>query len=157
MPDWLREQLERGGRPITVTKSDPLTGRLVKEVQIANEVPDLIPTIALLSERDPDIERAFLCHDKVKHVGKQHPKEGGFCGYRNIQMMISYIQAALPRGSHPFDGRIPTILRLQELIEGGWAMGINSSARLETGGIRGTRKYIGTSEVRPLSWLSFSR
>jgi hypothetical protein len=129
MPDWLCAQLEKGGKTI------------------ANETPDLIPTLALLCERDPEIVKAYLCHAKVKHVGKQIPREGGFCGYRNIQMIISYIQAALPRGSHPFEGRIPTILKLQDIIEDGWAKGINSSARLETGGIKGTRKYIGTSEV----------
>jgi hypothetical protein len=147
MPDWLRVQLERGGKAISVKKYDPETGRLVNEVQIANETPDLIHTIALLSEKDPDVSRTYLCDRSVKHVGKQITKEGGFCGYRNIQMMISFIQANHPRGSHPFDGRIPTILKLQELIENGWAKGINSSARQETGGIYGTRKYIGTSEV----------
>jgi len=152
MPDWLCAQLEKGGKTITVQKIDPLTGRLVNEVQIANETPDLIPTLALLCERDPEIVKAYLCHAKVKHVGKQIPREGGFCGYRNIQMIISYIQAALPRGSHPFEGRIPTILKLQDIIEDGWAKGINSSARLETGGIKGTRKYIGTSEVSAQSF-----
>ncbi|KAI5792228.1 peptidase family C78-domain-containing protein [Pyronema domesticum] len=150
MPDWLRVQLERGGKTISVKKYDPETGRMVNEVQIANETPDLIHTIALLSEKDPDVSRTYLCDRSVKHVGKQITKEGGFCGYRNIQMMISFIQANHPRGSHPFDGRIPTILKLQELIEKGWAKGINSSARQETGGIYGTRKYIGTSEAQTL-------
>jgi hypothetical protein len=147
MPDWLRLQLETGGKAITVRKIDPATGRLMNVVQIAHETPDLIPTIALLSERDPEIVRTYLCHPGTKHVGKQISKEGGFCGYRNIQMLISHIQAAFPRGSHPFEGRIPTILKMQDLIEEGWAKGINSTARLETGGIKGTRKYIGTSEV----------
>ena len=148
MPSRLRAELEKGGKAITVRKIDPETGRQINVVQIANETPDLIYTMALLSERDPDIVRAYLCHPGTKHVGKQLHKEGGFCGYRNIQMMISYVQAAFPSGSHPFEGRIPTILKMQDLIEEGWDMGINSTARLETGGIRGTRKYIGTSEVR---------
>lgn len=156
MPDWLRAQLVKGGKAVTITKIDHITGRLVNVVQIANETPDLIPTIALLCERDPDIARAFLCHAGTKHVGKQIPKEGGFCGYRNIQMLISYIQAAYPQGTHPFEGRIPNILRMQDMIEDGWEKGINTSARAETGGIRGTRKYIGTSEVFIHSFLQTS-
>ncbi|KAI5779286.1 peptidase family C78-domain-containing protein [Geopyxis carbonaria] len=148
MPDWLRAQLAQGGRAVTIRKIDPSTGRLMNVVQIANETPDLIPTIAQLSERDPAVARAWVCHPGVKHVGKQIAKEGGFCGYRNIQMIVSYIQAAYPRTAHPFGGRIPTILALQDTIEAGWDAGINASARAETGGVRGTRKYIGTSEAQ---------
>ena len=33
------------------------------------------------------------------------------------------------------------------MIEQAWDMGFNSSGRIETGGIKGTRKYIGTPEV----------
>ena len=63
-------------------------------------------------------------------------------------MMISYIQGAFPAGSHPWTGRIPNVLELQDLIHAGWRKGINSGARKETGGVRGTRKYIGTSEAQ---------
>lgn len=34
------------------------------------------------------------------------------------------------------------------MIEDAWDAGINLEGRIETGGIRGTRKYIGTPEVR---------
>jgi len=150
MPSWLHARLAQGGKAITVRKIDPATGRLMNVVQISNETPDLITTLSLLLYHDRQVQRAWLCHPGVKHVGKQTQKEGGFCGYRNIQMLISYVQAAYPRGRNPFEGRIPTILKLQDMIEEGWAQGINSSARLETGGIKGTRKYIGTSEAQTL-------
>lgn len=39
------------------------------------------------------------------------------------------------------------MLDLQELIESAWDRGINTTGKVETGGIRGTRKYIGTPEV----------
>ncbi|KAF9882965.1 hypothetical protein FE257_004369 [Aspergillus nanangensis] len=45
-----------------------------------------------------------------------------------------------------FSDSMPTILQLQSMIENAWDMGFNSIGRLETGGIRGTRKYIGTPE-----------
>ena len=67
--------------------------------------------------------------------------------YRNIQMMISYIQNAQADGHDCFPGKLPTIFQLQDMIEYSWDAGFGSVARLETGGIRGTRKYIGTPEV----------
>lgn len=39
------------------------------------------------------------------------------------------------------------VLELQDMIERAWDMGFNSHGRIATGGIRGTRKHIGTSEV----------
>ncbi len=65
-------------------------------------------------------------------------------------MMISFIQATQYEGCKHFAGRIPSILDLQDLIEIAWDKGINSASRVETGGIRGTRKYIGTPEVPKL-------
>lgn len=100
---------------------------------------------------------------KLKKEGSQTPipsipahidiRRGGFCGYRNIQMMVSYINGANAYGRDQFRGRLPTIFEIQEYIENAWDMGINAQGRVETGGIKGTRKYIGTPEVR----LSFSR
>jgi hypothetical protein len=74
-------------------------------------------------------------------------REGGFCGYRNIQMMISFIRNANLDGWEHFEGGIPSILELQDAIERAWDKGINVFGRIETGGIKGTRKFIGTSEV----------
>lgn len=147
MPEWLRKELERGGRTTKRRIIDPATGQPTIIKEVANEVSGLISAISLLSAHDPSVARAWLCHPAVKHVGKQIAREGGFCGYRNIQMLISYIQTAYPAGTHPFRDRIPTILQLQDWIEEGWDKGINAIGRSETGGIRGTRKYIGTSEV----------
>lgn len=63
-------------------------------------------------------------------------------------MQISFIQGARSAGHQYFPGRVPSILQLQELIEDAWDKGINDTGRIETGGIRGTRKYIGTPEAR---------
>lgn len=62
-------------------------------------------------------------------------------------MMVSYINGASGHGKDQFQGRLPTIFEIQEYIEKAWDMGINAQGRLETGGIKGTRKYIGTPEV----------
>ena len=82
---------------------------------------------------------------------------GGFCGYRNIQMLCSYIIGVDSQGSECFRGKEPSIFQIQDYIEHAWDIGINSTARIETGGIRGTRKYIGTPDVGdPQSQFDFT-
>lgn len=62
-------------------------------------------------------------------------------------MMCSYIIGAESQGYEFFDRKVPSIFQIQDYIESAWDMGINSTGRIETGGIRGTRKYIGTPDV----------
>jgi zinc finger-containing ubiquitin peptidase 1 len=145
MPTWLRNQLE-GGR-VTTRDKTMADSSSKREVFISNETWDIVPLLAQLCELDKSIEQAFLCHPGVKHIMKL-PGEGVFTGYQNIQMLISYIQAAHSEGFQHFQGGLPTVLRLQDLIEEAWDKGINGYGRIETGGIKGTRKYIGTPEVR---------
>lgn len=147
MPPDLYQALLKGPPINRHLKFGP-NGTLVEVATVANETADLMPVIAKLCEKDEFVSHAWLCDEAVRHVGKQMQKEGGFCGYRNIQMMISYIQGSYEEGAHPFRGMIPSIIRLQDQIERGWDMRINTHGRVETGGIKGTRKYIGTSEVK---------
>jgi len=70
-------------------------------------------------------------------------------------MLISYIRGAKAVGHENFPRKIPSILKLQDLIENAWDEGYNTAGRIETGGIRLTRKYIGTSEAQAL-FLSLS-
>lgn len=62
-------------------------------------------------------------------------------------MLVTYIQGARVKGYEQFGKGIPGVLKLQDMIEDAWDRGFNSQGRVETGGIRGTRKYIGTPEV----------
>lgn len=145
MPTWLRMQLERGAKISVVNEIGP-DGQLIRVETVANETRALLRVIAQLCEQDQSVEQIYLCHPDVQHVVKMS-REGGFCGYRNIQMMVSFIQATRSLGYEHFPGRIPSILNLQDMIEAAWDQGINSTGRIETGGIKGTRKYIGTPEV----------
>ena len=120
---------------------------LEKENRTTEGRPErVIEVLGRLCEQDASVEAAYLCHPAVQLITKT-PKEGNLCGYRNIQMMISYIASAEVQGSRHFANGVPSVLRLQELIEDAWDKGVNSDGRVETGGIRGTRKYIGTPEV----------
>jgi hypothetical protein len=145
MPSWLKNMLEKGGR---TSKQTHITtdGRLARQTTVENETDHLIPVIAKLCEQDKTVQRAFLCNPKVRHICKLS-REGGFCGYRNIQMLVSYITKTQSQGHTHFPHGVPSILDLQDLIEQAWDMGFNSTGRTETGGIKGTRKFIGTPEV----------
>ncbi|KAL2013458.1 hypothetical protein VTN00DRAFT_983 [Thermoascus crustaceus] len=148
MPSWLRRMLENGAK---VTRSNRIgpNGILVRREAVENETSHVIPVLAQLCQQDSSVQRAFFCSPKVRHVFKMS-REGGFCGYRNIQMLVSYIQDSRASGHEHFPGMLPTILKLQDMIERAWDMGFNSTGRIETGGIRGTRKYIGTPEAQAL-------
>ena len=148
MPPWLLRMLEKGPK---ITQSNKISsdGKLLKHETVENETAHIVPVLSRLCEQDTSVQRAFLCSSKVHHVFKM-PREGGFCGYRNIQMLISYIQGSQSPGYENFSKGLPTIIELQDMIEHAWDMGFNSAGKVETGGIRGTRKYIGTPEV---SWV----
>lgn len=145
MPDWLWKKLLTGPK---VSKKTVIAkgGSLITQETVENETPGLVPVLARLSTLDRDVAEAWFCHPSVVHIFAL-PKEGGFCGYRNIQMMISYLQGSKAYGYEKFPGRLPTVPALQDSIEHAWNMGINTIARQQTGGIKGSRKYIGTPEV----------
>ena len=147
MPDSLRKLLEKGAK-VTVTNQISQDGRVLRIESVANEYRGIMPVINQLCFQDDSVSRAYLCHPDVTHVVKM-ATEGGFCGYRNIQMMVSHVQDTKSQGYECFPGGIPTIFRLQDMIEQAWDMGFCPLGRVETGGIKGTRKYIGTPEVSP--------
>lgn len=129
MPEWLIKMLKRDGQVVGV---------------------DIIPVLHQMLQQAPSTEYAYLCHPTVQHVSKLR-LEGGFCGYRNIQMMSSYIMGTGFTGTHNnFNGKLPSVFDIQEFIEAAWDRGINQQGRVETGGVRGTRKYIGTPEAQAM-------
>lgn len=102
--------------------------------------------------QDDKVRSARLCDPSVQHIGKLKSGLFGeghnFCGYHNIQMQMSYVGQAPSQSGAVLESGIPSILVLQDLIEQAWAAGINAQGRTQTGGIRGTRRYIGTLEAQ---------
>jgi len=145
MPDWLQRQLESKGK-ISRHQRVGSDGKMIEIETVENEISGIVKVLGKLCEQDHSIETAYLCHPAVQFIGKTK-KEGNFCGYRNIQMLVSYIRRSQAQGCEDFLEGPPSILRLQALIEDAWDKGFNSEGRLETGGILRTRKYIGTPEV----------
>ncbi|PYH94978.1 DUF1671-domain-containing protein [Aspergillus ellipticus CBS 707.79] len=148
MPSWLRKMLEKSPRSMLANTIG--SGSTIRRSDIVeNETSEVIPVLARLCEQDNSVQRAFLCSPKVHQISKI-PKEGGFCGYRNIQMLITYMKETRMSGHELLPGDLPTIFQLQDMIEDAWDKGFNTVGRVETGGIRGTRKYIGTPEAQAL-------
>ncbi|KAK3997450.1 peptidase family C78-domain-containing protein [Cladorrhinum sp. PSN332] len=125
MPDWLASMLRKDG-------------------QVRSR--GVVPILAWLLEQSPISKYSYLCHPSVQHVSKLK-REGGFCGYRNIQMVCSYIIHNKAPGHERLGNDIPSIFQIQDFIEEAWDKGHNSAGRIETGGVKGTRKYIGTPEA----------
>ena len=145
MPQALFKQLQDEAKITRVNTIRP-DGTIVAVEKIPNQTAGLIPVLAQLSGSDPAVHTTYLCNPRVRHVFKMR-NEGGFCGYRNIQSLITYIRDARASGHEHFPNRVPTIPELQDMIERAWDMGFNADSRDDIGSIKGTRKYIGTSEV----------
>ena len=146
MPWWLRRQLEDGRKPSN--QDNVHTGsEEIQTQRLNNEISGIIEVLSKLCDQDNSVKTAFLCHPESHYVSKTRWEGPNFCGYRNIQMLISYIRGATTPGHDNFPDGLPSIYRMQDLIEDAWDQGINSEGRTETGGIRGTRKHIGTPEV----------
>lgn len=160
MPPKVRRQLENASKPSYECRIGP-TGRIQREAIVYNQTPRPIPMLAELSALDPTVETAYFCHRSVKHVHKLMV-DGNFCGYWNIQMLLSYRLAKVEDPAHG-GLPLPNVIEMQDTIEAAWDAGTCSFGRTETGGIRNTRKWIGTHEAaayflhlgHPVTALSF--
>ncbi|RAL60179.1 hypothetical protein DID88_000803 [Monilinia fructigena] len=148
MPQWLVKLLQADGQYKTINRINA-DGQLRRVKYCPNQADGIIPVLAQLLDQDRSVSYAYLCDPAVLHVSKLL-REGGFCGYRNIQMMSSYIVRSQFPGHNVFHDKVPSIFDIQEYIETAWDQGINSQGRIETGGIRGTRKYIGTPDAQAM-------
>ena len=69
---------------------------------------------------------SVLCHPGVSHFATQFKTFGWGCGYNNAQMLLSYLKEAFPSDyGRTFGDEVPSIRRIQNLIEDGWAKGSN--------------------------------
>jgi hypothetical protein len=131
---------------------------VISEENDQNTLPGVIPQLARLLSRDSGVETAYLC---TEHAIQVHnlPDEGAhFCGYRNMQMLCLAVGLSEQREAGEIDlSRKLSIPQLQDLIERAWDSGVNAHGKVQTGGIKGTRKHVGTSEVGTLTLTSARR
>lgn len=147
-PEWLLRQLREGPK-ITRTKVISRGGGTTIRETVEGETNGVLPVLRKLIEYDHHVDIAYLCHPTVKQIGK-HKNEGGFCGFRNIQMQVSYLQGTKAPGCRHFPGRTPGILDIQDQIETAWENGIHWYSREQIGVLKSTRKWIGTLEAHAI-------
>ena len=160
MPREVRRCLENASKPSYECRIGP-SGKVVREAIVYREKPRPIHILADLSAHDPNVTIAYFCHKSVKHIHKLKC-DGNFCGYWNIQMLLSYRLARIEDPAHGYLP-LPNVLEIQDTIEAAWDAGTCACGRTETGGIHTTRKWIGTHEAaayflhlgQPVTALSF--
>jgi hypothetical protein len=146
MPESMLKRI-RDGEPTRRSNRIGKDGQILTEHTLENEVPGLIPIITGLCTASAGVlSSIYVCDPSVHHVHKG-TTPGHFCGYRNIQMLVSYIRGIKAKGHERFEAGLPGILQIQDMIEEAWDRDPHSVGRQETGGIRNTRKWIGTPEV----------
>ncbi|KAF2423315.1 DUF1671-domain-containing protein [Tothia fuscella] len=148
MPESLIKHLQKGPK-VTRSKVISRSGGVVTREEVQGETIGVLPVLRRLIEYDPYVRIAYLCHPTVKQIGKDK-YEGGFCGYRSIQMQVSYLQGCKAPGCEHFPGRTPSIFELQDQIETAWDNKIHWHSRSQIGVLKYTRKWIGTLEAHAI-------
>lgn len=121
------------------------------------------PRVLALSSSSPNVLKTYVC-SSVDHYASSYGDKGWGCGYRNLQMMLSsllqntaYNEALYSAwGSHgPARTAMPSISRLQRMVEAAWAQGFDVQGSEQLGcKLYNTRKWIGATEiVTVMSWL----
>ncbi|XP_028142955.1 zinc finger-containing ubiquitin peptidase 1-like isoform X3 [Diabrotica virgifera virgifera] len=124
----------------------------------------IVPRVRAISNNATNVVRTLLC-TCVDHYASSYGDRGWGCGYRNTQMLISSLLThtgyneklyKLWQDQKPPRSSVPSISRIQGLIEQAWSQGfdIQGSEQLECRLVN-TRKWIGATEVVTL--LSFLR
>jgi hypothetical protein len=121
-----------------------------EETGAATELHAAIPILSHLLARDESVKKYYVCTRHAVQVFKTRSEGAHFCGYRNIQMLLLALRHLQPKKLVALSDHV-TIPQLQQAIEKAWDAGYNAHGRVLTGGIIGTRKHIGTSEVRTIT------
>jgi hypothetical protein len=75
-------------------------------------------------EVSPTSGISALCHLGTSYFGKEFKTLTWGCGYNNAQVLLSYLKEASPKEyQKAFGEDVPSIRRLQTLIEDGWRKG----------------------------------
>lgn len=119
--------------------------------------------ILSLSASSPGVIKSLIC-SAVDHYASSYGDKGWGCGYRNLQMLFSSLLQNTSYNEvlysawgkrNPSRTAIPSISRLQKMVEAAWAQGFDVQGSEQLGcKLYNTRKWIGATEiVTVLSWL----
>lgn len=143
-----------GGSVVDGMPIEPRATLLLRELG-QNSGTNIIPSLKLRMQEDKSKgSQVFLC-SFVQHYGSQPGYDKGWgCGWRNIQIMSSFLlhrdqkaREALFFGSCV----MPEIEELQGYLEMAWRHGFDPDGAQQLGGsVKGTNKWIGTTECAAL-------
>eukprot|EP01119_Soliformovum_irregulare_P016893 TRINITY_DN4954_c2_g1_i2.p1 TRINITY_DN4954_c2_g1~~TRINITY_DN4954_c2_g1_i2.p1 ORF type:complete len:471 (+),score=115.89 TRINITY_DN4954_c2_g1_i2:191-1414(+) len=116
--------------------------------------PDTSSTSGIISiiSRSYDRSRgvtAKALSSPVEHFHSDMGDQGWGCGYRNIQMLTSYLLTISPYKKAIFGGNgyVPTVPKIQEFLENSWALGFDVQGAHQLGNsIANSKKMIGATE-----------
>ncbi|KAK7107377.1 zinc finger-containing ubiquitin peptidase 1-like [Littorina saxatilis] len=95
------------------------------------------------------VAKVYLSNS-MSHYSGSYGDKGWGCGYRNFQMMMSCLMNDSTYLRVLFNGqaRMPSIEKLQQLIEAAWQKGFDPQGCEQLGGqLVNTRKWIGATEI----------
>ncbi|XP_064612047.1 zinc finger-containing ubiquitin peptidase 1-like [Liolophura sinensis] len=96
-----------------------------------------------------NVSGVWLCSE-ADHYAASHGDKGWGCGYRNLQMLLSSLATDDTYQKILFNGRplIPSIPKIQRLIETAWQKGFDVQGAEQLGGkLVNTSKWIGATEI----------
>lgn len=125
----------------------------------------MVPKVKTVSQSSSNVMNTWMC-STVDHYASTYGDKGWGCGYRNCQMLFSCLvkntgynellykawsSVAGASGSSsngPSRSSLPSISKLQRMIEFGWSIGFDALGAEQLGGkLLNTRKWIGPTEV----------
>ncbi|KAL6467441.1 hypothetical protein MHYP_G00231180 [Metynnis hypsauchen] len=95
-----------------------------------------------------DLAHVWLCAE-TDHYSASGGDKGWGCGYRNFQMLLSALKRMEQyTAPHTLPDSVPSIPRVQALIEAAWAEGIDPQGASQFNRkLQGTRAWIGATEI----------
>ncbi|KAG8039495.1 hypothetical protein G9C98_008138 [Cotesia typhae] len=122
----------------------------------------LVSRVRAVSQACHNVINTWMC-STVDHYASTYGDKGWGCGYRNTQMLISSLlqhtgfnelvyrawsSVAAGSTANPMRSSMPSISRLQRMIEWAWSLGFDVQGAEQLGGkLVNTRKWIGATEV----------
>jgi L-lysine 2,3-aminomutase len=110
---------------------------------------DLANTLRMIPT-GKSITHRIMC-TRASHYASGFIDSGYGCGYRNAQMLLSSIREDPALRDVLFNGgqtHMPSITKIQELIEAAWAKGFDLMGKNQLGGkLKNSAKWIGASDL----------
>lgn len=97
----------------------------------------------------PDVVNHWLCSE-TDHCAVSYGDKGWGCGYRNLQMILSCLATSATYEPVIFNGCsvIPSIPKIQKLIEAAWQKGFDLQGCEQLGGkVTNSTKWIGATDI----------